>query len=916
MSVPPPLSALNSGKKAQGPPGLKGGPLNPPKKLPLLRAPKLPPAPPSAAAGKRPLPLPLQRGPPPAAAAKAAPDEEAVSVSESTEQGLPSRTEESPKDASECSSGSPQRTLSGSRLTGDGGPPSRGPSGSVEQPSSVTEEQSSPVDESQHDGAPSSDRQQQQQSKEAPGASNSTPPLKTSEEAELSSPVSRVSSPEAEDEKQKSAKGTQAECAVVSGKGAPKARGPSRPNTGAVAAQSGDNKEVKKGSLHVPAEAQLPPADAPSKDLGSPQVPQAQHLKGVSNGGPSQVPLPSHVLQQIETDSHDRPSPDPYSSLIRQMFSRSWEALEAPTAPLGSPGGPPFQYTVAGGALASTWCTCSGTLAGGSIPGGSCCCACCTPSCMHAAGGFLPQQQQLVQQHQQQRLLLPLDGVPLGLSVTPHLGAPQSDLQPQQQQELKNQGQQQQRQPLTAINFDFDLIPAEATGEIDESEESDLEGLDHRWGMVSGDSRWAKVTSETRLNPPPPLVSPRYFSLSGGNRLGVAGPSYRSLYTRPRRYKMGNTYCKHYQLPTVSALLRAGMPEFLRKRPIKIMREGSCKFLHANATLPLSVQQAQTSTEQGEGAPHAAAAAAAAQISAGQPQEQQSPTQDNLPPSLTQSWQQRGVCQHEGSEYLGHPVYGPPHLHPLVATAPSYPCFFMGGPQQAGVSLPPHAHMGASISQIHGGPSIWQPGQPVLGGPHMGSPPPSGGPPGVYWSGHAGAPTGWIGPPGSSNTGCFFASTQPCAAVQQQMHGGPCREGPFHCRGSSCADSSFVLSQKEKAAKTAKGHPGYPTTTKDGECKQQSGGKGPSVAEAAAAQNDGEVPAAAGSPAANGSSKTPTGATQTAAASQNSKGEKSSSREHTGADGKALGRSCRSLLSRGKSKGEVHNYLRHLSKAI
>lgn len=114
---------------------------------------------------------------------------------------------------------------------------------------------------------------------------------------------------------------------------------------------------------------------------------------------------------------------------------------------------------------------------------------------------------------------------------------------------------------------------------------------DFRWGMTATDKRWAKVTAtcEERLRPTPLLVSPRYLPI-GTNQVGVAGPVYRSLYTRPRRYKMGNTYCHHYQLPTVSSLLRAQRPEFLRKRPIKIMVEGSGRALMVQGSVEFEVQ--------------------------------------------------------------------------------------------------------------------------------------------------------------------------------------------------------------------------------------------------------------------------------------------------------------------------------------
>ncbi|KAL8272113.1 hypothetical protein Esti_003956 [Eimeria stiedai] len=113
--------------------------------------------------------------------------------------------------------------------------------------------------------------------------------------------------------------------------------------------------------------------------------------------------------------------------------------------------------------------------------------------------------------------------------------------------------------------------------------------FDHRWGMTKDDPRWAKVNYEERLKPAPPLVSARHVT-NGPQSSGIAGPVYRTVYTRPKNYKMGNTYCKHYQLPTVASLLRAGMPEFLRKRPIKIMTEGPARTLQLDGALKFEVE--------------------------------------------------------------------------------------------------------------------------------------------------------------------------------------------------------------------------------------------------------------------------------------------------------------------------------------
>ncbi|CDJ35110.1 uncharacterized protein EMH_0070680 [Eimeria mitis] len=440
--------------------------------------------------------------------------------------------------------------------------------------------------------------------------------------------------------------------------------------------------------------------------------------------------------------------------------------------------------------------------------------------------------------------------------------------------------------------------------------------------MLYGDRRWAKVPYEPRLSPAPPLVSPRYFSLSGGSRLGIAGPSYRSLYTRPRRYKMGNTYSKHYQLPTVSSLVRATMPEFLRKRPIKIMRDGSCRFLHANASVPLQIQQ---STQQEDGGANAiaetaaavaaeaatAAATAAAEIGTGQihtltTNQAQSnlrplhPVQQILQaqntPCMHAGFQLTAASQQEGTNALGAPAPGLPYL-PAFATTPSYPVYSPGGNDQAGAPPPCFSpYIGATFAVTPWVvPFCWPSGPPAAaaGAPDASSPPPSAhkgaaeGTPGVRSNAPEGAPYGWWGPPGCSNTAAGFVPPpvswhSPYAAVQQQMPGGP-YAGPLHSRGLSSAEAS----NQEKAKKqNATGLEGTPLATRGTGTQQHSAGEGPPAATASAADHAGDPAAAgraAGAPDAKGN-RGPPGTTDPGA-SPGAKGEEDG---HSAADAKAL----------------------------
>ncbi|PFH31244.1 hypothetical protein BESB_031180 [Besnoitia besnoiti] len=107
--------------------------------------------------------------------------------------------------------------------------------------------------------------------------------------------------------------------------------------------------------------------------------------------------------------------------------------------------------------------------------------------------------------------------------------------------------------------------------EIGAHSDSDLDPLDHRWGMFPSDARWALQHQQPRyqytqlLYPP---GGPTYVPCSPhGIFAGVAAPPYRTLYRRPKNYVVGVTYTRRHQLPTVSRLLKTPAPEFLRKRP-------------------------------------------------------------------------------------------------------------------------------------------------------------------------------------------------------------------------------------------------------------------------------------------------------------------------------------------------------------
>ncbi|CBZ52569.1 conserved hypothetical protein [Neospora caninum Liverpool] len=102
---------------------------------------------------------------------------------------------------------------------------------------------------------------------------------------------------------------------------------------------------------------------------------------------------------------------------------------------------------------------------------------------------------------------------------------------------------------------------------LDSESDNDLDPLDHRWGMLISDPRWALQRTQPRYQYTP-VVEPAYVaSCPTGCSVGVRAPPYRSLYRRPKNYVVGVSYLRHYELPTVSRLLKAPAPEFLRKRP-------------------------------------------------------------------------------------------------------------------------------------------------------------------------------------------------------------------------------------------------------------------------------------------------------------------------------------------------------------
>lgn len=108
------------------------------------------------------------------------------------------------------------------------------------------------------------------------------------------------------------------------------------------------------------------------------------------------------------------------------------------------------------------------------------------------------------------------------------------------------------------------------------------EELDHRWGMLASDYRWERQREQRRYRYTPLLIpsgTAAYVGAAGPSQshrreaeglattTGIHAPPYRTLYRRPKDYEVGVTYLQHYQLPTVSRLLKTPAPEFIRKRP-------------------------------------------------------------------------------------------------------------------------------------------------------------------------------------------------------------------------------------------------------------------------------------------------------------------------------------------------------------
>ncbi|KEP61770.1 UNVERIFIED_CONTAM: hypothetical protein HHA_281650 [Hammondia hammondi] len=116
-------------------------------------------------------------------------------------------------------------------------------------------------------------------------------------------------------------------------------------------------------------------------------------------------------------------------------------------------------------------------------------------------------------------------------------------------------------------------VSGDITGEIwldeilESESDSDLDPLDHRWGMLLSDPRWELQRTQPRYQYTPVVQASYVASCPFGTSVGVRAPPYRSLYRRPKNYVVGVSYLRHYELPTVSRLLKAPAPEFLRKRP-------------------------------------------------------------------------------------------------------------------------------------------------------------------------------------------------------------------------------------------------------------------------------------------------------------------------------------------------------------
>ncbi|KYF43987.1 hypothetical protein TGARI_281650 [Toxoplasma gondii ARI] len=116
-------------------------------------------------------------------------------------------------------------------------------------------------------------------------------------------------------------------------------------------------------------------------------------------------------------------------------------------------------------------------------------------------------------------------------------------------------------------------VSGDVTGEIwldeilESESDNDLDPLDHRWGMLLSDPRWELQRMQPRYQYTPVVQASYVASCPFGTSVGVRAPPYRSLYRRPKNYVVGVSYLRHYELPTVSRLLKAPAPEFLRKRP-------------------------------------------------------------------------------------------------------------------------------------------------------------------------------------------------------------------------------------------------------------------------------------------------------------------------------------------------------------
>lgn len=154
---------------------------------------------------------------------------------------------------------------------------------------------------------------------------------------------------------------------------------------------------------------------------------------------------------------------------------------------------------------------------------------------------------------------------------------------------------------------------------------------------------------------------------------------------------MGNTYCKHYQLPTVAALLRAGAPEFLRKRPIKIMAEGSGKAVQLDGSLQFEVQ---LETEDEKGKPATAVTTCEGQQKAEEPPKEE---------AASSPCHRCHHCNAHGCCYAGSPALClamGPQIEP-----PAGPMMPMGPPNGYMFPLPPmHGHDPRQTGRFPGPP--------------------------------------------------------------------------------------------------------------------------------------------------------------------------------------------------------------------